>query len=171
MDAITASPAPEPTLFEAIVAPHRSLSTRAMLGVMGAMFFASLCVTSLMFLLGAWPVIGFNGADVALACFLFWLNIRAARAREIITLSESALAVISQDVHGRRRRVSLSPYWLNVVLEERAGSVPRLLLTARNTRLEIARQLGEAQKRDLAAALARALTAWRNPRFDNPQLR
>jgi uncharacterized membrane protein len=36
---------------------------------------------------------------------------------------------------------------------------------------EIARQLGEDPKRDLAAALTRALHSWRNPVFDNPQLR
>jgi hypothetical protein len=31
--------------------------------------------------------------------------------------------------------------------------------------------LGEEQKRDLADALTKALHDWRNPRFDNPQLR
>jgi len=30
--------------------------------------------------------------------------------------------------------------------------------------------LGETPKRDLAAALTRALYQWRNPVFDNPQL-
>jgi uncharacterized membrane protein len=74
-------------------------------------------------------------------------------------------------VQGRRERYSLQPYWLNVVLEERAGTVPKLLLSARGAQYEVARALGEAQKRDLAAALNRALHRWRNPRFDNPQLR
>ena len=36
---------------------------------------------------------------------------------------------------------------------------------------EIGRALGEAEKRDLAASLARALHRARNPVFDNPQLR
>jgi hypothetical protein len=36
---------------------------------------------------------------------------------------------------------------------------------------EIARALGEAEKRDLAACLTRALHRTRNPVFDNPQLR
>ena len=67
--------------------------------------------------------------------------------------------------------MSLSPSWANVVLEERAGTVPKLLLTARGTSCEVARQLGEREKRDLAAALSRALQRWRNPSFDNPQLR
>jgi uncharacterized membrane protein len=161
---------PDPTLFEATVRPHRSLSWRGVLLVMGLMLAGSLIVTSMMVLLGAWPVIGFNGADIALACFLLWLNVRAARAVEVITLSRNALAIIRTDVRGRRQLISLAPYWLNVVLQERAGTVPKLLLTARGAQTEIARQLGEAEKRDLAAALTRALHSWRNPRFDNPQL-
>ncbi len=161
---------PDPTLFEATVRPHRSLSWRGVLLVMGLMLTGSLIVTSMMVLLGAWPVIGFNGADIALAFFLLWLNVRAARAVEVITLSRNALAITRTDVRGRRQLISLAPYWLNVVLEERAGTVPKLLLAARGGQTEIARQLGEAEKRDLAAALTRALHNWRNPRFDNPQL-
>jgi len=165
------SATPDALMFEAVVRPHRSLSGRAMLCVILGMMAGSLTVTSLMFLLGAWPVIGFNGADIALAAFLLWLNMRAARTREIITLTDSRLAVTRTDVHGRREAFSMQPYWLNVVLEERAGTVPKLWLCARGVNHEVARQLGEAQKRDLAAALTRAVQRGRNPSFDNPQLR
>jgi len=171
MDAIAASPAPETLFFEAVVKPHRSLSRRAMLMVIGGMLAGSLTVTSLMYFLGAWLVIGFNGADIVLAMVMLWLNMRAARARETITLSGSALAVHRTDVSGRRESFSLEPYWLNITLAERAGTVPKLLLSTRGRHYEVARQLGEAQKRDLAAALARALARLRSPVFDNPQLR
>ncbi len=159
-------------LFEATVRPHRSLSRRGVLIVIGLMMTGSLVVTSLMVLLGAWPVIGFNGADIALAVFLLWLNMRAARAAETITLSDTALAVTRCDVSGRRVSFTLPAAWLNVALQENPGTVPKLLLSARGTAgAEIARQLGEAEKRDLAAALTRALYRLRNPSFDNPQLR
>jgi uncharacterized membrane protein len=171
MDAIAASGAEEKLIFEAEIKPHRSLSAQGVWVVICCMLAGSLLVTSLMAMLGAWPVIGFNGADLALAVFLLWLNMRAARAREIITLSESRLAVTRTDVHGRRENFSMQPYWLNVVLEERAGTVPKLLFSGRGRRFEVARQLGEAEKRDLADALTRAMHRWRNPSFDNPQLR
>ena len=158
-------------MFEAEVKPHRSLSRRGLCFVIAAMCLGSLFVTSLMALLGAWPVIGFNGADLLLALVLIWLNVRAARARETIRLSERELSVLWRDASGRQTRMSLSPAWLNVVLEEHAGTVPKLLLTTRGSSCEVARQLGEAEKRDLAASLSRALARWRNPRFDNPQLR
>jgi uncharacterized membrane protein len=170
MDAHAASPAERP-LFHAVVKPHRSLSTKAMALVICFMLLGSLTVTSLMVLLGAWPVIGFNGADVALAIFLLWLNMRAARAVERIILHADSLEISRTDLRGRQQHLTLAPYWLNVVLEERHGTVPKLLLTTRDSTTEIARQLGESEKRNLAAALAKALTSWRNPSFDNPQLR
>lgn len=171
MDAPTATAEPDALIFEATVKPHRSLSRRGILIVIGCMLAGSLAVNSLMALLGAWPVIGFNGADLMLAFLLLWLNIRAARAVEIITLSQSTLTVTRTDQHGRRTHLSLPPYWLNPSLRERAGTVPRLILTDRDTEIEVARQLGDLEKRDLAQALTRALDRWRNPRFDNPQLR
>jgi uncharacterized membrane protein len=171
MDGKIATAGTDRPMFEAVVVPHRSLSRKGVMIVIFCMLTGSLIVTSLMFMLGAWPVIGFNGADLALAVFLLWLNIRAARQHETILLSESALHVTRTDVHGRIDSVSLPPYWLSVVLEERAGTVPKLMLNVRGVRMEIARQLGEAQKRDLAASLSRALHSWRNPMFDNAQLR
>ncbi len=170
MDAMTASAEPDPLLFEATVKPHRSLSRRGVSIVIVGMLAGSLVVTSLMALLGAWPVIGFNGADLILALFMLRLNIQAGRAVEVITLSQSVLTVTKTDQHGRRASTTLPPYWLKAVLEERAGTVPRLILAGRGQKVEVARLLGEAEKRDLAEALIRALNRWRNPRFDNPQL-
>ncbi|HQT40219.1 MAG TPA: DUF2244 domain-containing protein [Acidocella sp.] len=168
MDAHTANP--DRLIFEATVQPHRSLDRKGVLMAAGVMVAGSLIVTSMMAMIGAWVVIGFNGADIALALFLLWLNVRAARARELLVLTETKFTITRTDMNGRTRNISLPPYWLNVVLEERAGTVPKLLLSARGVSQEVAHQLGEAQKRDLAAALTRALYKWRNPVFHNPQL-
>jgi uncharacterized membrane protein len=157
-------------IFQATVRPHRSLSRKGVIIVICCMLAASLTVTSLMALLGAWPVVGFNGADIALALFLFWLNIRAARAVEVISLDATSLNIHRTDIQGRQESLILAPYWLNIVLEERSGTAPKLLLASGGLQTEIARQLGETEKRDLAASLTRALNRWRNPRFDNPQL-
>jgi uncharacterized membrane protein len=160
-----------PPLFQAILRPHRSLSRRGVWMAIGLMLAGSAWVSSLMFLLGAFPVVGFNVAEMALAIYLFRLNIRAARATEVIMLTENALTVRQTDMKGRSREFAMPPYFLKVSLEERQGSVPVLALTARGTRQVIGAALGEAEKRDLAAALATALRRWRSPDFDNPQLR
>lgn len=155
----------ETLYFEAELHPHRSLSRKALLFVLGGMAMGSLYVTALMYFLGAWPVIGFNGADIALAALLFWLNTRAARAREILRLSDTAFEIIRITPGGREERITLSPDWARVELEERRASVPALFLRARGAAQEIGRQLGEAQKRDLAVAIDRALARRRAPLF------
>jgi uncharacterized membrane protein len=114
---------------------------------------------------------GFTGLELVLAAFLLRLNARAARGSEMLLLTEAGLRVIRTSPDGVRRERTLSPAWLNLLVEERPGRVPGLLLVARETRVEIGRDLGEAEKRDLAEALGGALDRLRNPRFDNPQLR
>lgn len=164
MDAYAAKPVPR-LFFEAVLRPHRSLSRGAQLAVLGAMAAASFGVTALMYLLGAWPVMGFNGADLTLAALLFWLNARAARACEVIRLYEDEIEITSIAPSGRRSVVFIPPGWARAELEETPGTVPRLVIRTPAARREIGRQLGEAQKRDLAEAINRALARWRSPQF------
>ena len=122
-------------------------------------------------MLGAWPVLFFSAAEVALAVFLILLNARRGRQLELVILSEDALRITRTDMNGHRTEKLLPAGWLNVVLQEKPGRAPALLLSGSGQQEEIAAVLGEEQKRDLARALAAALYRLRNPRFDNPQLR
>jgi uncharacterized membrane protein len=121
--------------------------------------------------LGAWPVVPFSLAEVGLVLLMLRLNNRQAKATELILLTEADLRIVRTEPSGRRRETVLPSGWLSVALEERDGRVPKLVLRHRGVSEEIARALGEAQKRDLAASLTRALHRVRNPVFDNPQLR
>jgi uncharacterized membrane protein len=89
----------------------------------------------------------------------------------LILLTPGLIRVIRTDEHGRRSERRLDAAWLNVVLQERLARVPALLLAARSDQEEVARDMGETEKRMLADALAAALYRWRHPLFDNPQLR
>ena len=164
-------PAEEIVLFEAAIAPHRSLSRRGTKIVIG--FFCTMSmVTGVRFwLIGAWPVAGFIGIELGLAAFLLWLHQRSGRQMEWLLLSSNQMRVVRRDPDGKRRQTQLPTGWLRVELEERPGRVPGLLLCAPGRRVEVARALGDEAKRDLAQALADAVHAARNPRFDNPQLR
>jgi uncharacterized membrane protein len=166
-----APPAPGELLFEAVIEPHRSLSPRGLTILTGAII--TLCgLTALRFwLLGAWPVIGFSVVEIGLALCLIRANARSARASELVLLSENALRIVRTDARGRRQECWFSSAWLNVVVEESPGRVPRLVLAERGAQEEIAAALGEMEKRDLAAALRDALHRRRNPVFDNSHLR
>jgi len=164
------APADSATIFEAVIVPHRSL-TRSGLVIL-IVVLATLCsLVGLRFwLIGAWPVACFGVVEIGLAAFLLLLNARRARASELILLSEDTLRIVRTDPRGQRIESVLPVGWLNALLEEPPGRVPRLLLVAHGVREEIATSLGEAEKRDLSVALAGALHRLRNPRFDNPQL-
>jgi uncharacterized membrane protein len=159
------------TLFEAVIMPHRSLSPRGLSILIAVICLLSGLIMLRFWLIGAWPVAGFGVAEIGIAIFLLRLNAIRARACELVLLSEDALRIVRTGRTGRREERRLAVGWLNVVLEERPGRVPKLLLVERGLREEIAATLGEAEKRDLWSALKQALHQVHNPRFDNPQLR
>jgi uncharacterized membrane protein len=131
---------------------------------------ASLVPAIVFALMGAWPVLGFVGVEIALVLgMLLAYRRRSARAVEWVLLAGNRLLV--RNAGDRREEVSLDPYWARVSLEERPGQVQRLFVTARGQRVELGRFLSEAERRDLAAALSGALRRYREPVFDNPQLR
>jgi uncharacterized membrane protein len=161
----------DPTVFEAVIIPHRSLSRRGMTILAGALGGLTAFLSLRFWLLGAWPVVAFSVVETSLAMFLLWLNTRRGRARELVMLSAQGLTVVRTDMNGRRAEYRLPAAWLAVELTEPAGRVPKLRLRARDAAVEVGAFLGEDEKRDLAQALRAALDGLRHPRFDNPQLR
>jgi uncharacterized membrane protein len=159
-----------PCFFEAVIVPHRSLSRRGLRLLVAVLCGLSLMTTSIFWWLGAWPVAGFNGVEIATALLLLRHNARAVRANEVILLSDTALRIIRTAQDGKRSEQTVSPAWIQVLLQERPGRVPGLWLVSHGVQMEVAASLGEPEKRDLAEALRTALDRWRNPRFDNPQL-
>lgn len=160
---------PGAPLFEALIVPHRSLSVAGQRRLMLAM--AGLCglIALRFWLLGAWPIIVFCGLEGAVAIGLITLNSRRARGSELLTLSTGCLRVVRTAASGKRSEVTLASPWLNVMLDEPTGRVPRLLLGLRTQWVEVGAALGEAEKRELAAAIQDALYRARNPVFGDPE--
>ena len=157
--------------FEALITPHRSLGPAGLRRLIAFILVVSSAVSTGLWLIGAWPVIGFNGAEIALAIVLLRRNARERHTTERLLLSARGLRVIRTDPAGRASERTIEGAWLNAVLQERPGRAPALLLVERGRQLEVGADLGEAEKRSLADALRAALQAQRNPRFDNAQLR
>ena len=165
------APPPSTATFEAVIIPHRSLSRAGLQWLVGVICLLSTLISLGLWFIGAWPVIGFNGAEIALAVILLRRNARASRASEMLLLSDEGLRIVRTDMAGRRVERNLQPAWLRAGLEERPGRAPALWLSDRSGRMEVGAELGEDEKRDLASALSLALHRHRNPTFDNPQLR
>lgn len=164
------APATDSLLFEAVILPHRSLTARGRVWLICLIALIGALTAFRFWLIGAWPVIVFSAVEIGIAIALLAINARSARASELVLLDHTALRIVRTTAAGQREERVLPPTWLNVVLEERPGRVPGLLLVARGVREEIGAMLGEVERRDLAQALAGALHLARNPRFNNPQL-
>jgi uncharacterized membrane protein len=139
--------------------------------VVGSLAGLALLIGVRFWMLGAWPVLPFGVVEVGLVLWMLRVNARQGRGSELILLNETELRIVRTDPSGKRREKVLSPFWLSVSLLERHGRVPMLMLGRQGKHEEIGSALGEAEKRDLAQSLTRALHSIRNPVFDNPQLR
>src|SRR4030088_151508 len=134
---MSAASSPKPVFFERVLWPHRSLPPRGfrllMLGLGVLSLIAGICFVAA----GAWPVIGFFGLDVALVYLAFRLNYRSARQSETIRLAENTLTIERVSVRGERRLWRFQPFWVRVVLEERADESNRLLVASHGRSLVI----------------------------------
>jgi uncharacterized membrane protein len=149
----------EPTIFSAVITPHRSLKNWGFLVLMLAFGGASF-VSGLAFLMmGAWPVFGFFGLDVLLLYWAFRTNYRRADAFEEVTVTASKLTVRKVSHRGQVRVWELNPLWVRlekVVMEE--FGIQRLLLVSRGRHLAVASFLGPEEKESFAKALGNALS-------------
>lgn len=129
---------------------------------------AAICVISFgaglfFFMLGAWPVLGFFGLDVALIYFAFRLNFRALRVYETVDLTADALTVTRVAPSGKAQSWNFNPYWVRVSVQPRHGRSSELSIGSHGRRLVFASFLTDGERDDFAAALGSALTAARSP--------
>jgi uncharacterized membrane protein len=101
----------EREIFTARIVPHRSLSRRNF-RLLVMLFSAASFFTGLPFvILGAWPIAGFMGADVALFYFAFRANYRAARAYEDVSVTPLELVLAKVSARGLRQEWRFNPSW------------------------------------------------------------
>ena len=151
-------PAAEPTLFSAIITPHRSLSGKGFLLVMALVGGLSFIGGMFFFLMGAWPVIGFLGLDVLLVYWAFRANYRAAAAFEQVVVTPSELRLRRVSHRGAVAEWKLNPVWTQLDREthEEFGLL-KLFLVSRGRRLAVAGFLSPKEKESFADALSAAL--------------
>src|ERR1700687_2675348 len=147
----------DPTIFSAVLTPHRSLGRAGFLVLM-ALFGGVSFVAGMVFLMmGAWPVFGFFGIDVALLYWALKLNYRHAAAYEEVTVTPAALKVRKVSHRGRAREWVLNPLWVKLDMTEvHEFGIERLFLVSRGKALTIASFLGPDEKASFANALGAA---------------
>jgi uncharacterized membrane protein len=109
-------------------------------------------------MMGAWPVFGFFGLDVALVWIAFRANYRDARAYEDIRMTPSLLSVRQVSKRGYSRETDFNPRWTKLEkTEDELAGVTKLALISRGIPLVIGAFLPPFYKSELAKALSSAL--------------
>jgi uncharacterized membrane protein len=147
--------------FERVLLPYRSLPPRGFRLLMLFLGILSIGAGVGFVSIGAWPICGFFGLDVALLYLAFQLSYRSARQRETLRLADDQFTVERIGIRGERRFWRFQPFWLRVVFEERGEESNRLLIASHGRTLPIGDFLPPPARREVAEGLRSALARWR----------
>ena len=143
---------------------YRSLGATGFAVLMAAVIAINTIVGGAFYLLGAWPVLGFCGLDIALIYLAFKANYRSGRLSEAIDLTPALLTLTRVHPSGISERIEFNPYWVRVRLAEQTDGRNELKLTSHGQEVKFARFLSDDERRDFAGSLAGALLAARTAR-------
>lgn len=150
-------PADEP-FFQALLTPHRSLGRAGFMILMGALMFGWVVTGAIFLAHGAWPVFGFFGLDVVAVYVAFRINYRAARAREEVSVSRTALDIRKVAASGRSEAHHFNPFWarFSVARHDEIG-ITRMAVEAQGHNVSIGGFLNPNDRESFATAFSRAL--------------
>ncbi len=156
-------------IFKARLTPHRSMGPAGFRALMAATFVATTALSIPFYLMGAWPIVGFLGLDVAALYLAFRLNYRAARAYEDFRLTYFELRFARVSAAGLKREWRFTPNWVRLErIDHEEFGVQRISLLSRGKRWDVAKFLGPDQKAEFAAEFDGALAeARRGPRYSH----
>ena len=146
-------------IFSVTIAPHRSLSPFGFAILLGVVAVLNLAVGFFFWYLGAWPVIGFMGVDVALIYLAFRWSYRRARRHEVLLVTATDLQLSRFAENRLIERISFPRGFVHVDLDHDHDRelVGRLYLRSRGHSHEIASFLGGHERLALAEDLNHAL--------------
>lgn len=151
-------------LFDAVLRPHRSLSPAGFWLLMVAIAAVSFTAGMAFFLIGAWPVVGFLGLDVALIYIAFRQSYRSGLMHETIQLSATELTIRRVSPYGRIKTWTFQPYWLRVSMDDPPEHSSPLTLGSHGRQITIGAFLTAGERLEVARALEEALVSLRPAR-------
>lgn len=152
-----ASAADEP-FFRALLTPHRSLGRTGFMILMGGMLFGWLVTGAFFLSHGAWPIFGFFGLDVVLLYAAFRANYRAARAREEVSISRTALDIRKTAPSGRSEDHRFNPFWAKFAVSRHSEiGITRMIVEGQGRSVSIGGFLNPDDRESFAKAFQQAL--------------
>jgi uncharacterized membrane protein len=151
-------------VFSVTITPHRSLPQAGFALLLGTVALFNLGGGIVFWYVGAWPVVGFMGLDVALVWFALRWSRRQARRSEKLTITGSELQFSRYSHDQLLERLTFPRSFVYVDLERDAARdlTGRLFLRSKGKVYEIGSFLGAEERVALAEALHKALVG---PKF------
>ena len=154
-----------PDNFDLVLRPNMSLSRRGLFWLMVFFTAISVIVGGYFWSLGAWPVFGFFGLDVALLYGAFRLNYRYGKRYETLSMADEKLVFSQVTALGTARQWEFDPYWVRVSLERfgaQGEDIGALILSSHGKYVSVGAFLAPEERESLAASLQATLGGWRN---------
>lgn len=150
-----------PAYFDLRLTPNRSLDRRHARWLMIAVAGVFMLGGVRLLVLGAWPVIPFMVADVALLGWALRASYRSGRAYEMLRLDDEALTVRKVTQAGTERRFRFEPFGTRVELERVSDLENHLWLASRDLRVAIGGCLSPGEREEIHAVIASGLARCR----------
>lgn len=147
----------EPTVFDAVLTPHRSLSQSGFAIVMVVVGVIIAGLGTFFVLQGAWPIFGFLGLDLVLLYVAFRLSYRSGRLVERVHVTPSEVTVTRQAPGRKAESWTFNPFWLRVHMDDPPKHESQIRLTSHGFTLTIGGFLTPEERLDFAKALRNAL--------------
>jgi uncharacterized membrane protein len=148
-----------PFYMDAVITPHRSLSSRGFIVLIGVMTTINACSAGLFLYMGAGPVPIFLGLDLLAVIVAFAVSQRAAERRECIQVTAAEVRVTLCSRKGEQMIWCSPTASTRLALVGQAGEEDDLRLRLSDRELRVARDLSRPERLAFAKALDRAL--WR----------
>ena len=104
-------------LFAATLTPHRSLGRRGRVILIGSVAAMAAIPGLVFYSLGAWPIVGFMGLDVAAMWFALRWSTRETKRFEEVTLWPHRLEVRAVSAGGKQQVTAFDPHATRLIVD------------------------------------------------------
>lgn len=153
---------PDGRYFHLELRPNRSLPPRQFFLMIAGVGLIFLLMGVRFLFLGAWPILPFMLADLALLWWAMRASYRSGEAREEVRLSDAGLELVRIAPAGGRRAVRLEPVWTRVELERLGARQNRLWLKSGAQREPVGTFLSPGERADVAQVISDGLARYRS---------
>ncbi len=160
------SPPEDEGVFDATLAPNRSLRNVGFLVLMATLIVMSFSAGLVFFMMGAWPVIGFFGLDILLVWLAFKISYRQGRLMERVHVSPARVTVVRRHPAGHVQHWLMPTYWARVLVDDPVVHESQVRLVNQGKTLILGAFLSPPERAEFAEALRRALDAARDVRWE-----